>query len=427
MSASRIETGARVIFLDNLRSLFVLFVIAEHASHAYDNLTWWPVADKNTSIIAEWVSAFSDAFAMPLLFYIAGYFALPSIRRRGSASFLKGKLRRLGVPWLLCILTVCPVLPLIYHFTRNDLALSMSYWDLWVILLKKAAELNVRIIGSMNELMMNNQFYQRYMWFLSLLLLFFFVFSVIYLINKSWFERDYQPVKPEHPSALSTLKLMAAVGLLTAIGSFSMIGIIMALAHNRSNPEACVTFGNIIQFRPSRLFFFIIYFGMGVITYRNKWVERGKFPGHFTTWMISFSAFLIMYLVARDLMLNGPKHFREIGGPIFFLVLNFLTISTLGFFSSIALRYRNLPSTLDQNVASNSYYMYLSHYPFVLVFQLLLFLVPGVPGLLKFVIVSVLGISCSYAVSQFLIKPFPRTSVFVTITLFIVMALVIHP
>jgi hypothetical protein len=303
----------------------------------------------------------------------------------------------------------------------------MGYWDLWVILLKNAAEFNVGIIGSMNELMMNNQFYQRYMWFLSLLLLFFFVFTVIYLIGQSWFERDGRPVKPEHPSVLSTLKLMAAVGLLTAISSFSMIGIIMAVAHSTSTPEAWVTFGNIIQFRPSRLFFFIIYFGMGVITYTNKWVERGKFPGHFTTWVLSFSAFLIMFLVARDVMLNGPKHFREIGGPIFFLVLNFLTISTLGFFSSLAFRYRNRPKALDQSVASNSYYMYLSHYLFVLVFQLLLFLVPGVPGLLKFVIVSMLGIFSSYAVSQFLIKPSPRTSVFLMIMLFIVMALTIHP
>ena len=170
MSDSKTENENRVIFFDNLRCLFVLFVILEHSSNAYRKLIWWPVADKDTSILAGWVAAFSDAFAMPLLFYIAGYFAILTIKKRTTSSFFKGKLKRLGIPWLLCILTVCPVLPLIYHLTRDGLSLSMSYWDLWIILLKNAAELNVRLIVSMNELMVNNQFYQRYMWFLSLLL-----------------------------------------------------------------------------------------------------------------------------------------------------------------------------------------------------------------------------------------------------------------
>jgi len=85
MSASKIKTENRVIFFDNLRYLFVMFVILEHSSNAYKNLMWWPVADKDTSIIAEWVSAFSDAFAMPLLFYIAGYFAIPTIKKLKKA------------------------------------------------------------------------------------------------------------------------------------------------------------------------------------------------------------------------------------------------------------------------------------------------------------------------------------------------------
>jgi hypothetical protein len=404
-----------------------LFVILEHSSNAYNNLVWWPVADKNPSIIAEWVSAFSDAFAMPLLFYIAGYFAIPTIQKKSTSSFLKGKLKRLGIPWLLCILVICPVLPLIYHFTRNDFTLSMSYWDIWVILLKNAAELNVGLIFSMNELMMSNQFYQRYMWFLSLLLLFFFVFTIMYLLKKSWFVWTDKSVISENPTVLSTLKLLFGVGFLTAICSFIMIGTLLIFGPESSNPEPLFTLGNIIQFRPSRLFLYIIYFGMGVLTYRNRWIERRKFPGHFKTWMISFIVLLIVYLFVRDLMLNGPKDSREIYGPIFFFILNFLTISTLGFFSSIAIRYWNRPTAFDGNLASNSYYMYLSHYIFVLAFQLILFTSPGIPGLLKFGLVSVLSISCAYIVSQFLIKPFPRISILATIITFSVMVLVIRP
>jgi hypothetical protein len=112
---------------------------------------------------------------------------------------------------------------------------------------------------------------------------------------------------------------------------------------------------------------------------------------------------------------------------IFFFILNFLTITTLGFITSIALRYWNHPTAFGANLASNSYYMYLSHYIFVLVFQLILFTFPGVPGFFKYGLVSVLSITCAYTVSQFCIQPFPRISIFATITLFVGMILVIKP
>ena len=166
---------------------------------------------------------------------------------------------------------------------------------------------------------------------------------------------------------------------------------------------------------------------MGLITYRNRWIERGKFPGHFKTWVISFTGVLIAYLFVYNQMQNGPNNLREMYGAIFFFVLNFLTITTLGFFASIGVRYWNRPTAFAGNMASNSYNMYLSHYIFVLVFQLILFTFPGVPGLLKFGLVSGLSILCAYTLSQFCIKPFPRVSALATITLFIAMVLVIHP
>jgi len=427
MGTADIKTENRVIFFDNLRWLFVLFVILEHSSNAYRNLIWWPVADTDTSIIAGWVSAFSDAFAMPLLFYIAGYFAIPTIRKKGTLPFLRGKLRRLGIPWVLCILTICPVLPLIYHFTRNGLSLTMSYWDLWVVLLRNAAEFNVGLIVSMNDLMMNNHFYQRYMWFLSLLLLFFFVFAVPYSFKKEWFDRTDQPVVSESPSVSSTLKLLFGVGFLTAICSFLTVGAILAFGPKSSNPEPLFTLGNIIQFRPSRLFLFVIYFGLGLMIYRNRWIERGKFPGHLKTWVISFTGVLIAYLFLYNQMHSGPDHLQEMYGAIFFFVLHFLTITTLGFFASIGVRYWNRPTAFAGNMASNSYNMYLSHYIFVLLFQLILFTFPAVPGLLKFSLVSGLSILCAYSVSRFCIKPFPRLSALATIALFIMMVLMIHP
>jgi glucan biosynthesis protein C len=419
-------TENRVIFFDNLRFLLVLCVVLQHSSNAYSNLVWWPVADDNTSIFVEWLRAFIDAFAMPLLFYIAGYFAVPAINKKGVATFLKGKLKRLGIPWLICILTICPILPLIYHYTRDNFVISTSYWDLWVDLMKNAAEFNIGIIFSMNELMQNNQFYQRYMWFLSLLLLFFFVFSAIYSLNRSWFNSINQPVTPEAPSVLSTLKILVVVGFLTFFCSFIMIGTMFFLAPKLSNPEPFFTLGNVIQFRPSRLFLFIIYFALGILTFKRKWIERGKFPGHFRTWLISFVIILIAFFYARNLMLNGPEDLKKIFGPVFFFFLNFLTISILGLSTSLALKYWNRPTALNQNLASNSYNIYLSHYIFIIIFQLALFPVEWMPSLLKFMVISVFGLLSSFAVSRYLLQKRPGLTVIMLFCLVFILFLFIR-
>jgi hypothetical protein len=218
---------------------------------------------------------------MPLLFYVAGYFAVPTIRKKGVAAFLKGKLKRLGIPWLVCILTICPILPLIYHYSRNNLVLKESYWDLWKTVMTHAAGLDIGIIDSMNTPMQNNQFYQRYMWFLSLLLLFFVLFSIIYRLKASWFEPADRPVSSKELSMVPTLKLLVIVGFLTSFFSFMMIGLMFLSTPGLSNPEPLFTLVNVIQFRPSRIFLHIIYFSLGIITYKRRWIESGREPVHY--------------------------------------------------------------------------------------------------------------------------------------------------
>ena len=111
---------------------------------------------------------------------------------------------------------------------------------------------------------------------------------------------------------------------------------------------------------------------------------------------------------------------------VFWFFLNFLTISALGLSTSLALKYWNLPTAINQNLATNSYNMYLAHYLFVLVFQLILLSSPALPGLLKFGLTSVLSILCAYITCQFLLKPFPRIAVASALCLFTIMVMVIR-
>jgi len=421
------DAGNRVFFFDNLRSLFVFGVVIQHASMAYLYSTWWPVADEPSIFIGVF-TGFFDGFLMPALFFISGYFAIPSIRKKTISQFIKGKLKRLGVPWLVCTLFIGPIVPLVYHYTRNGLILSSSYWRTWLALMNNALGFGVGILPPMRQVLENNLFYQRYMWFVGLLIAFFLMFSFIYTVKKGWFETNIPSLKADRPSVLSTMGMMLSVGIITFLGSSLLIMTMFAFSPGTSNPESWFTLGNIVQFRVSRIFLHVAYFVLGVLTFKWKWIERGKFPGHNKTWIIAFVLVFVAYYYSYFLMLSAETgQMEKLFGLLFWLCLNYFTITAIGLSVSLAVRYWNRQTPFNKIQATNSYNLYLSHYVFVIGFQLLFLTLPQIPISLKFGLVSILSICCGCLVSQYLIKPYPKITVALVTVLFVSMVLLIHP
>jgi len=402
----------RVIFLDNLRYFFVVCVVLLHSATSYSNvLTWWPVVDKNTGILSIVISAYIDASAILLLFFIAGFFAVPTIQKHGFGPFLTGKLKRLGIPWLVCILVVGPVLPLIYHYTRDGLTLSMSYWDRWLVLMNHAAEFNVGVIKSMDLLKQNDRFFQRYMWFISLLLLFFILFGAAYRLKSGWFEAGQKIEPSKEKSGMPFWGIIAGFGCSTFFLSMLVIQVMLRLYPENRNPEAWFTLGNVIQFQPSRLPAYVAYFLLGIFMFKNDWAGRGKFSGSLIPWILAFILTSIAYGASGFFFMQASAEAKLIWGPILFFGRNLLSAAILGFFLVFAYRYWNRPSRINRDLAANSYNIYLAHYLFVILFQLMLFSVSGLPGDIKFAIVAMLSLACAYCASRFLIEPHPRTTV----------------
>ena len=90
----------RLVFLDNLRYFIVLLVVILHVSISYANVgaPWWYVVDANKHAFFDILIIVLDSFIMPVLFFIAGYFALNSIRQKTLDAFIVSKLKRLGIP-----------------------------------------------------------------------------------------------------------------------------------------------------------------------------------------------------------------------------------------------------------------------------------------------------------------------------------------
>ena len=67
---------------------------------------------------------------LTVILFVAGYFALPSLLKKGAAEFLRDKVVRLLVPWALCVFVVIPLV--YYDLPDQPVRPFSSYW-LWYL------------------------------------------------------------------------------------------------------------------------------------------------------------------------------------------------------------------------------------------------------------------------------------------------------
>ena len=103
---------ARLLFIDNLRWLLPVVVIAVHVAVTYGSVGSWfyvePATSKVEAGILSLLVVLAQSFGMGFFFMVAGYFTPRSYDRKGAASFLKDRALRLGLPLLVFALAVSP-------------------------------------------------------------------------------------------------------------------------------------------------------------------------------------------------------------------------------------------------------------------------------------------------------------------------------
>jgi len=129
-----INNPIRITFLDNIRSLIIILVLILHSGASYGTgVEFWPFHDNNPNGIIDFFMFLCDVFLMAIMFFVAGYFVLPDLLKKGLPRFIKSKLKRLGFPWLVITVTVLPVLDYTHYFVNNveqslDPINFMEYW-----------------------------------------------------------------------------------------------------------------------------------------------------------------------------------------------------------------------------------------------------------------------------------------------------------
>ncbi len=114
----------RLAWADQLRTLVIVLVVNMHACVTYSHVGSWYVQEKPdppfaTQIAFVFWQAHLQSFFIGILLLHAGYFAPRSIERRGPAAFIRERLVRLGLPTLLYMVAIHPLIVFVLNPNGN--------------------------------------------------------------------------------------------------------------------------------------------------------------------------------------------------------------------------------------------------------------------------------------------------------------------
>ena len=242
------EPSNRLYFLDNLRAFVVILVVVLHSSITYMAYApeWWYVLDPNNSEIFTLLVLLIDVPIMPILFFLSGYFALPSLHKRGARLFLKDKFIRIGLPWIFGALFLAPLIAYLIYFSRG---VPMSFLDFW----------RTDFWGPL--------FQQSVYWFLGVLLL---MFVVLAWVDQSG-DRLRGPQRIVRPSGKVFAAFIALVSAAFLIISLSF------------SPDAW-WHNYFLVYQPTRVPLYIGYFALGIYADRRGWFTADGYKPELGPW-----------------------------------------------------------------------------------------------------------------------------------------------
>jgi glucans biosynthesis protein C len=390
----------RLACLDNLRYLVVLAVIAFHSTSAYVGATYF-VMDPRADWLTRWLNGFLLSFAMTVLFFVAGYFALPSLEQKGVARFVANKLTRLGIPFLLGVAFLAPISTYIAYAAQGYRGLaSPGYWEFWKMYMRTIPDFPAAHLGG-DAFSANPQFHYHHFWFIALLIGLCVAFALLWGLKQRLFGARLALAGSPAPSN-------AAISLAVLV-----FGGVSALAGNAGQWLAGVPGVDpvlaVLGTSPWQLPSMALYFAMGIYAYRKRWFVNGTYPGHLLGWILAWLALLFS---------------DQLGLRLWWQPLR--DVLYIALLSGLAFKFLNRRSRFHESLAANSYSMFVVHFPIVVLLQFLLLPLP-LPAWAKFSFCATAAIGASWSISNYLIRPFPRAAAAGLVALFAAMCLGLHP
>ena len=382
---------AHNVALGYLRGFLVVLVLAHHSVLAYIDspppqakslLTQPPywrafmVVDPHHWVGFSLFTGFNDDFFMSLMFFVSGLFVWSSLQRKGNASFVRDRLRRLGIPFLFAAAIVAP------------LAYYPSY------LLTTGAH---SMAGYIHDWLSFGDWPTGPAWFIWLLLAFDLACVALFAVAPSFGEMlGRLALKArEHPARFFLLLVGAS-----AAAYIPMVNIFGAMNWTSVGP---------FQFQTARLLHYAVYFlaGIGVGAYgieRGLLAPDGILARHWMRWtiamLIAFAVSVVFFLIAITKGATmSPILSNTVGGALFAVTCGAISFS----FMALFVRFATRRVWIFDSLSDNEYGMYLIHYMFVSWLQLAILSAPlpaVAKGLLVFAGVLLLSWSASASIRR---------------------------
>lgn len=408
---SAVHDSERIAFMDRLRLAFVLMVVFMHSAAAYTNvISWWSVQETPKSRLLDIFVLFVDGFQMPLLFFIAGYFAYHSKKKRAGVEFIKSKLRRIGLPFLAIALFLTPYIS--YTGIKFFIPETGGFLDFWITQMKTLPDFTPVLFENHEAAHKHMMDYSLWhLWFVMVLLALYFLYAGFCYIKER-----YRPGGAESRDDKGGSLYAAAI----------ISGIIMIILYSAVNMYAKDwAWGKIGFFsvQPTRLPSYIVIFFLGTFAGSRNWFAGRGIPGKTYVWA---SAFLILSAALLFCMFRVFITWSDPTPYLFSLLHGFIrtgvVFSASGLFIRIAMNRNEKPSLLD-SMSGYSYEIYIIHLPLVIAAAYLM-KPAALPLMVKFVLAGCIVTSLSYAAGRYLIRPYPKTACAVIGAIFCALCLV---
>ncbi|MHA2326961.1 MAG: acyltransferase family protein [Candidatus Hodarchaeales archaeon] len=394
--------STRPLYFDNLKILFVLLVIFQHAAITYGVMGWWYYIAKTEEYINEVIPAdpispivfllltlvggVFQASLMGLFFLMGGHFTPRSYDKKGVVLYWKERLIRLGIPLALYIVIVDPIM------VYNLAVLGVKPWSSYSSLQGSFLDFYLGRFQSFDGII---GFFSSTgpMWFLTVLLILTAGYTLWRQIIKAETLRKY--IKEEYtiPNYLKLLLLGFILGIFTFIVRLFF-------------PIGEVTLGIPFAFSIQYAMMFIV----GVLSFRNDWFHKVT-NSQIKQWAITILALVIFFTlyVIIAFALAGEQAFSNLQGGftlsslVFSVVDNIICVAMIFVLIPLFRSRFNNQGNLIRKFSDNAYHIYLVHAPILVIVSLAIATV-NIPSLVKLIIVYPLTVVFCFLFSQFALR-----------------------
>ena len=363
---------SRFYFLDNLRALVIVLVVVLHGSMTYMAYAppWWYVLDSQNSLFFTILVLLVDVPIMLIMFFISGYFALPSLAKRGSTKFVKDKFIRVGAPWLAGALLLAPPTSYMIYYSRDVPMSLLQFWatDFW-----------------------SEAFQQSVYWFLGVLFFLFIGLSLVYAVS------GRLRAAQRHRS-IPSWKLFVIFWAIMSLG--------MLLMNQFFPVDTWFTRAYILVFQPLRVPLYLGYFILGIYAHLNGWFTADGYKPRLLPWVSVWLLSGLLYLGNRLFVMPVAPQPSLLIQAAHAMLFNAFCLSSLLVGSAFFQRKVNGAGPFWGSLSANSYGIYYIH-PLILYPIAYMFVPMPLPLFIKAPLVIFLGIAFSWGVSAALLTRAP--------------------